>query len=100
MPSRFLFAVAGLYAGSGDGREAIEVYQRVFAQSGPDDVAGLRALVSEGEILARAGDPRAARQVFERARAHPACSAPWLERMESALRSSQPTRAARARPRE
>jgi membrane associated rhomboid family serine protease/DNA-binding GntR family transcriptional regulator len=100
MPSRFLFAVAGLYAGSGDGREAIEVYRRVSAQSGPDDVAGLRALVSEGEILARAGDPRAARQVFERARAHPACSEPWLERMESALRSSQPTRAARPRPRE
>jgi membrane associated rhomboid family serine protease len=90
MPSRFLFAVAALYAGSGDGREAIEIYQRVAAQSPPDDVAVLRALVSEGEVLARAGDSRAARQVFERARAHPACSAPWIERMEGALRASQP----------
>lgn len=99
MPSRFLFAVAGLYAGSGDGREAIEVYRRAAAQSAPDDVAGLRALVSEGEILARAGDLQAARKAFERARAHPACSPPWIERMEDALRSTQPRPGAPRPPR-
>ena len=38
--------------------------------------------------------------LVELARAHPGRSKPWLERMESALRSSQPTRAAPPRPRE
>ncbi len=100
MPSRFVFSVAGLYARHGDGREAIALYQRVAAQEPPGEVAALRALVSEGEILARAGDARAAQRVFDRARSHPLCSEPWIEQMESALRLSQPTRAASSRPRE
>jgi membrane associated rhomboid family serine protease len=98
MPSRFVFAVAGLYARHGDGREAVELYRRVATQEPPDDVAVLRALVSEGEILARAGDPVAARRAFDRARAHPKCSGPWVEQIESALRLSPPTRAAPPRP--
>jgi membrane associated rhomboid family serine protease len=100
MPSRFVFSVAGLYARHGDGREAIALYQRVASEEPPDDVAVLRALVSEGEILARAGDARTAQRVFDRARAHPLCSEPWLERMDGALRLSQPRRAAPPRPRE
>jgi thioredoxin-like negative regulator of GroEL len=100
MPSRFVFSVAGLYARNGDGREAIALYRRVSSQEPSDDVAVLRALVSEGEILARAGDARAAERAFDRARSHPLCSGPWIERIEGALRLSQPTRAARPRPRE
>jgi tetratricopeptide (TPR) repeat protein len=100
MPSRFLLTVAALYDGSGDGREALEIYRRVASQSAPDDVAGLRALVSEGEILARAGDLRSARKAFERARGHPACSEPWRERMASALGPSPPRPGAPRPPRE
>ncbi|MEE8217823.1 MAG: rhomboid family intramembrane serine protease [Vicinamibacteria bacterium] len=100
MPSRFLFVVASLYARDGDGREAIGLYRRVSAKRAEDDVDVLRALVSEGEILARAGDPGAAQKVFDRARLHSKCSELWLERMESALGSSQPRRAASPRPRE
>lgn len=100
MPSRFLFAVAGLYARSGDGREAIGLYQRVAAQESPDDVAVLRALVSEGEILARAGDRQAAQRVFDQARSHPRYSDAWNEQIENALRLSQPTKGAPPRPRE
>jgi hypothetical protein len=85
MPGRFLTTVAALYDGAGDGREALEIYRRVSAESAPDDVAGLRALVSEGEILLRAGDARGAQQAFQRARNHPACSEAWIERMRSAL---------------
>lgn len=90
VPSRFVFAVARLYARDGNGREAIELYRRVADRGPADDVAVLRALVSEGEILARAGDPKGAERAFERARAHPGCSAPWLERIEGALGASRP----------
>jgi membrane associated rhomboid family serine protease len=95
MPSRFLSTVADTFARAGDAREAIEVYRRQASEAAPADVAGLRALVSEGELLMRAGDARAARLVFERARSHPACSQPWLERIERALRVSPRTPAAR-----
>jgi membrane associated rhomboid family serine protease len=90
MPSRFLLAVAALYESSGDGREALETYRRVAAESAPGDVAGLRALVSEGEILIRAGDARGAQQAFQAARDHPACSEAWVERMRSALDARRP----------
>jgi membrane associated rhomboid family serine protease len=93
--SRFLGAVAELLARAGDGRQAIELYRRMAAQAPPGDVAVLRALVSEGEILTRAGDARAAGQAFDRARAHPACTEPWAERIERARGVSRPTRAAR-----
>jgi hypothetical protein len=94
MTGRFLAAVAELLARAGDAREAIEVYRKMAAEAPAGDVAALRALVSEGELLVRAGDERAARQSFDRARSHPACSEPWLERIERALRVSRPTRGA------
>jgi len=94
MTSRFLAAVADLLAHAGDARAAIDVYRRIAAEAPPGDVAALRALVSEGELMARAGDQRAARQAFDRARAHPACTEPWVERIDRALRVSRPTRGA------
>jgi len=95
MPARFLSLVAEMFARAGDAREAIEIYRRQSAEAAPGDVAGLRALVGEGELLMRAGDERAARQAFERARNHPACSEPWRERIDRALRVTPPTAAAR-----
>jgi DNA-binding GntR family transcriptional regulator len=94
MTSRFLSAVADLLARSGDAREAIEVYRRMAAEAPPGDLAVLRALVSEGELLVRAGDAKAAGQAFDRARAHPACSAPWVERIERARQVGRPPRGA------
>jgi membrane associated rhomboid family serine protease len=94
MPGRFLSTVADLLARAGDAREAIEIYRRQAAEAPPGDVAVLRALVSEGELLVRAGDLKAARQAFDRARGHPSCSEPWVERMERALRITRPTRGA------
>lgn len=94
MPARFLSTVADLLARAGDAREAIEIYRRQAAEAAPGDVSVLRALVSEGELLMRAGDPKAARQAFDRARSHPSCSEPWVERMERALRVTRPTRGA------
>jgi membrane associated rhomboid family serine protease len=95
MPARFLTTVADLLARAGDAREAIEIYRRQAAEAAPGEVAGLRALVSEGELLMRAGDARGAREAFERARGHPACTEPWVERIERALAVSRPTRGAR-----
>lgn len=95
MPPRFLTAVAERLARAGDAREAIEIYRRQAAEAAPGDVAGLRALVAEGELLLRAGDVRGATTAFERARSHPACSQPWLERIERALAVSRATRGAR-----
>jgi membrane associated rhomboid family serine protease len=94
MPGRFLSTVADLLARAGDAREAIEIYRRQAAEAPPGDVAVLRALVSEGELLMRAGDLKAARQAFDRARLHPSCSEPWVERIERALGVSRPTRGA------
>jgi len=86
--------VADLLARAGDGREAIELYRKMGAEAPPGDLAVLRALVSEGELLARAGDQKAASQAFDRARGHPACTPPWVERMERALGVSRSTRGA------
>jgi membrane associated rhomboid family serine protease len=88
MSSRYLAVVADMLARAGDARGAIDLHRRISAGAAAADVAALRALVSEGELLARAGDARAARQAFDRARAHPACSEPWLERIERALRAA------------
>ncbi len=90
MPARFLSSVADMLARAGDAREAIEIYRRQASEAAPGDVAALRALVSEGELLMRAGDARAARQAFDRARAHPSCTAPWLERIERAMSAPAP----------
>ncbi len=94
MTSRFLSVVADMLARAGDARGAIELHRRIAAQAPAGDVAGLRALVSEGELMMRAGDEKAARQAFERARGHAACTEPWLERIERALRLSRTSRAA------
>jgi membrane associated rhomboid family serine protease len=93
MTSRFLASMADLNARAGDVREAITLYQKIAAEAPVGDVATLRALVSEGELLVRAGDQNGGRRVFDEARRHPACSEPWVERIERAL-LVRPTRAA------
>ncbi len=93
MTSRFLATVAGLLARAGDAREAMTLYRRVATEAPAGDAVALRALVSEGELLARAGEQNAARRVFDEARRHPAYSELWQERIEQAL-APRPTRAA------
>ncbi len=95
MTGRFLATCADLNARAGDVREAIALHRKIAAEAPAGDVAVLRALVSEGELLARAGDPNAARRVLDEARRHPACSEPWQERIERALQV-RPSRTAGA----
>jgi membrane associated rhomboid family serine protease len=85
MTGRFLLVVADVLSRAGDAREAVEVYRRLAAEAPAGDLSSLRALVSEGELMMRAGDERAARQAFDRARSHPACSDPWRQRMDQAV---------------
>ncbi len=86
VPARFLLSAAELVLRDGDGRTAIDLYRRVAGESSPSDPALLGALIREGEILARGGDERSARAAFDRARAHPAFSELWQERIDRALR--------------
>ncbi len=95
MTSRFLASAADLNARAGAVREAIELYRKIAAEAPPGDVAVLRALVSEGELLARAGEANAARRALDEALRHPACSEPWQERITRALQV-RPGRAANA----
>jgi membrane associated rhomboid family serine protease len=90
MPPRFTATVADLFARQGDGREAIDLYRRISSELEPSDPVVLRALVSEGELLARAGDVAGAQRAFERARAHPGCSDLWIERIDAALGVTPP----------
>lgn len=79
LPPRFLMAAAGFLEREGDARSALDLYQRVAGEA-PADPAALRALFRRGEILAKGGDLRAAREAFERARSHPG----WSEQMQAA----------------
>jgi hypothetical protein len=56
-------------------------------ESAPADEGALRALVRQGEILARSGNVREARAAYTRAQAHPACQGTWSGLVEKALRA-------------
>jgi tetratricopeptide (TPR) repeat protein len=84
-PARFWLAAAGLVERQGDARAALDLYGRA-ADASPDDVGALRALVKRGEIFARGGNVREAREAYTRAQSHPACQGPWAGQVERALK--------------
>ena len=86
LPWRFVLAAGDFMAREGDGRSALECY-RAVSSAAPTDALAMRALISEGEVLVRAGDLSGARSAFDRARVHPACNELWIERMERALKA-------------
>ena len=86
VPLRFRMALAAWFEKDGDPRSALEQYG-IVARLCPQDPATLRALVRSAEILTRGGDPRGARDAYDQARAHPACSGPWPALIEKGLAS-------------
>ena len=86
LPARFLMTAASFLKKQGDGRAALDLYERV-ARDFARDPAAFRALFRRGEILRRGGDARGARLAYEQARAHPACSGPLAEAVAKALAS-------------
>jgi membrane associated rhomboid family serine protease len=91
VPVRFRLALASWFERSGDARSALGQYAAV-AEEAPQDPAALRALVRSGEILARGGDATRARELYARARAHPACSGAWPALIEKGLLALGPGR--------
>jgi membrane associated rhomboid family serine protease len=86
LPARVRLAVAAYFEKLGDGRQALVEYQRV-ADEAPSDPAALRALMRRGALLSRGGDVKGARDAYQRARAHPACTDSWPASIERALAS-------------
>ncbi len=89
LPVRTYMALGACAAKLGDGRMALDMYQAAV-DAAPSELSALRALLKRGEILAAAGDPRAAREAYTLARAHPACRGPWLDLVEKALAGLPP----------
>jgi membrane associated rhomboid family serine protease/Tfp pilus assembly protein PilF len=77
LPPRFYLSAAQVFERRQDFLRARELYE-IVTQQHADDASAFWAHFRRGRILQRAGDPRAARDSFERARAHPACTEPQL----------------------
>jgi membrane associated rhomboid family serine protease len=86
VPPRARLAVAAYFEKIGDGRQALAEYQRVVEET-PQDPAALRALIRRGALLQRGGDLKGARDAYQRARAHAACTDSWPATVERALAS-------------
>jgi hypothetical protein len=82
--ARTHLALAGFFERAGDGREALEHFEKVV-QSAPQEASCVRALVRMGAILRRGGDLKGARAAYEQARRHPACVDPWPATIDRAL---------------
>ena len=83
---RLLLAAAQSFERRGEGRQAIEAYERIVAEK-PADPAAFRALYRRGEVLRKAGDARGARAAYEAARRHPACADPWPATLDRTLKA-------------
>ena len=81
---RFLLGAAAFHDRTGDGREALAVYERVL-ESAPESEEAFLALVRSGEVRRRAGDRPGARRCYEQARSHRACSGHWPAKVDAAL---------------
>jgi tetratricopeptide (TPR) repeat protein len=86
LPARARLAVAAYFEKTGDGRQALAEYQRVVEET-PQDPAALRALLRRGALLQRGGDLKGARDAYQRARSHAACTDSWPATVDRALAS-------------
>jgi membrane associated rhomboid family serine protease len=84
LDNRARLALAATFEKLADARSALEEYDRVIARD-PQEPSSLRALVRRAVLLRRGGDSGGARQAYERARAHPACTGTWPATIERAL---------------
>lgn len=84
LPMRYAMAVGAFLEAQGDARTALEVYDDIVRRGGTEPLA-FRALLRSAEILRSAGDGRKARAAYERARAHPGCTASGQKAVEQAL---------------
>jgi membrane associated rhomboid family serine protease len=91
-PPRLFLAVAAFLERSGHAAQAVPYYDQAISAA-PDDAGTVRTLVRKAEALGRLGQPQAAREALQKARAHPACNEVWKGTVERALaRIEQPPR--------
>jgi membrane associated rhomboid family serine protease len=81
---RWLLAAAEFLDRTGDGRQALGLYEGVL-EAAPGSEEGFLALVRSGDVLRRAGDATRSREAYRRARAHPACTGHWPARIDGIL---------------
>jgi membrane associated rhomboid family serine protease len=78
---KFFARAAAFAERSGDRDWALTLYERTFAS----DPNGIGSLVKIGTLLRLKGDTRGARAAFEKARAHPACTAEWTSAIDAKI---------------
>ncbi|MGE0452561.1 MAG: rhomboid family intramembrane serine protease [Vicinamibacteria bacterium] len=89
LTARFYLAAAGVLEKQADARSALDLLALAVRRA-PADALAFRGLLRSGEILARAGDARAARKQLLAAQAHPACSEMLRPVVEKALAKLPP----------
>lgn len=78
---KFFARAAAFAERSGDRDWALTLYERTFAS----DPSGIGSLVKIGTLLRLKGDTQGARAAFEKARAHPACTAEWAPAIDAKI---------------
>lgn len=78
---KFFARAAAFAERSGDRDWALTLYERTFAS----DPNGIGSLVKIGTLLRLKGDTQGARAAFEKARAHPACTAEWVPAIDAKI---------------
>ena len=81
---KFLTRAAAFAERSGDRDWALTLYQRLF-ETDPNSPTAVQSLVKIGALLRGSGDVRGARESYQKARAHPACSAEWAPAIEAKI---------------
>lgn len=71
---------------NGDRDRALHFYRRAY-ESDPNAASTVPTLVKASALLRASGDLTRSRQLLERARAHPACTAEWSRTIEERLTS-------------
>jgi membrane associated rhomboid family serine protease len=95
LPPRFLLRAGDFLARRGDGRQALEMYDRLI-HGFPEDPSVPRALLQSADLIARGGDSFRARQLLEQAKNHKTCGPEWRPVIEQ--RIAQLEQAGPARP--
>lgn len=81
---KFLARAAMFADRNGDRDRALVTYERLL-DADPDGPAALPSLIKLGTLRRQAGDVRGAREMFARARAHPACNDEWAPTIDAKL---------------
>lgn len=81
---KFLARAATFVERTGDRDWALMLYERLY-DADPVGPGAVGTLVKTSALLRAAGDPSKAREMLQKARAHPACNSEWARTIEAKL---------------